>query len=235
MIRLAGVTLGYGTQAVVSGVSFDVERGEIAALLGPNGAGKTTVLRALLGEIRPWAGRIEVAHGVRIGYVPQVGTEGSSWPIRVHDLLRLFCRDDNAVRRALAGVGIGDLGPRTLQDLSGGQRQKVLLAKALANEPSVLLLDEPTQGMDAVAEADYIELLRRLAREGLTVVLVTHLLHVALSAAQRVVIIDRGTARGATIDEILRGEVLDQIYGRPFLSAVLGDTPVMVPERRSHD
>jgi zinc transport system ATP-binding protein len=235
VIELRDVTLGYGSHVVVAGVSFRVERGEIAALLGPNGAGKTTLLRALLGELKPRSGHVVRDPKLRIGYVPQVDVEGSFWPMRVRDFVRLFSRDDVAVETALAGVGISELADRDLQDLSGGQRQKVLLAKALANEPNVLLLDEPTQGMDVASESDYLDLLEDLHRSGMTIVLVTHLLHVALSVARIMVLVDRGQTRVTSVREIIDGKVLDAIYGRPFSGASLGNSTVLVPDRRPRD
>lgn len=235
MIRFIDVTIGYGRRVVLSSVSFTQERGTIAALLGPNGGGKTTLLRALLGEISPRHGRVEVAPEARIGYVPQVETEGSFWPLRVRDFVGLFARSRAQVERALAAVGIGDLASRSLQDLSGGQRQKALLAKALVNEPTLLVLDEPTQGMDVASEADYLDLLRRLNRGGCTIVLVTHLLHVAMAVAHTVVIVDRGKTHAASVAEILDGGVLDAMYGRPFARAVVGGTPCVVVDRRPHE
>jgi len=235
VIELRDVTLAYGSHVVVAGVSFRVERGAIAALLGPNGAGKTTLLRALLGELKPRSGEVVTDPKLRIGYVPQVDVEGSFWPVRVGEFVRLFSRDEEAVDTALASVGIGGLAGRALQDLSGGQRQKVLLAKALANAPNVLLLDEPTQGMDVASESDYLDLLEDLHQDGLTIVLVTHLLHVALSVARIVVIVDRGQTRVTSVRDILDGKVLDAIYGRPFSGASVGNTAVLVPVRRHHD
>jgi zinc transport system ATP-binding protein len=219
ILRIADATIGYGRLRVLSGVSFSVKKGEIAALLGPNGSGKTTILRAILGNIRPTMGSLSLSRGVRLGYVPQVNTEGSFWPMKVGEFVSLFSRGGKTpVKDALRSVGISELSERNLQELSGGQRQKVLLAKALVNRPNLLLLDEPTQGMDIASERDYLRLLKNLNSEGTTVVIVTHLLHVVLAVARSVLIVQDGRTTSTDIESISEGDVLKDIYGTPSTS-----------------
>jgi zinc transport system ATP-binding protein len=235
LIRAENVTLGYGRTTVLRDVTFDVKRSNFAALLGPNGAGKTTLLLALLGQIHPRQGLVVMEPNLRYGYVPQVDEQGSFWPLAVFDFVSLFSRGATAVEDVLARLGIADLAHLTMQQLSGGQRQKVLLAKALINEPDLLLLDEPTQGMDVASEADFLQLLKRLNRDGLSIVLVTHLLHVVLCAAQNVLIIHDGIGTPTTVDGLIRDSVLDQVYDRSFVSGMIGGTPVMMPGQVCED
>jgi zinc transport system ATP-binding protein len=232
ILTIEDATLGYGRKVVLKEVDFSMERGDFTALLGPNGSGKTTLLKAILGEIKPQAGRVSLAEGVRLGYAPQIDTEGTFWPLKVRNFVRLFARNaKNNVDNALKSVGITDLASKNMQELSGGQRRKALLAKALANTPELLILDEPTHGMDVASEADYLELLRQLNREDMSIILVTHLLYVALSVAKNILIVQDGRATPTTVDAIIEQPILEGIYNRSFESGRIGNTPVIVPSR----
>jgi zinc transport system ATP-binding protein len=230
ILTIERASLGYGSKVVLKGVSFTVERGHFTAFLGPNGAGKTTILKAILGDLKPSTGSVNIAPRVRLGYVPQVDIQGSFWPLEVGDFLRLFTRTDgDRPLDCLDAVGIRHLADRNLQSLSGGERQKVLLAKALANSPDLLILDEPTQGMDVASEADYLDLLRKLNHEGTAIVLVTHLLHVVLSVADEVLVVEGGRTTASSVRQIVEEPVLEKIYGRPFEIGRVGSMPIVVP------
>ena len=198
VVTLCHAVLGYGRRKVLHDVSLCLARSDLTVVVGPNGAGKTTLLRTVLGELRPIEGRISRRAGLRLGYVPQIGNTGIAWPMAAGEFLAMFCRRGRrAVGPALAAVGMEAFAAVSLQELSGGQRQRVMLARAMLNEPELLLLDEPTQSMDAAAEDSYLDLLRALNRQGVTLLLVTHLRHVAGALARRILSVENGR-----IDEV---------------------------------
>ena len=157
--------------------------------MGPNGSGKTTLLRALIGAVAPFAGRVERARGLRLGYVPQRLAIDATLPLTVARFMRLPGRVSRAaVARALEEAGAAGLGARPVAALSGGQMQRVLLARALLERPDLLILDEPTQGLDQPGAAAFYRLVEAArARLGCAVLMVSHDLHVVMSASDRVV------------------------------------------------
>ncbi len=158
LISFEGATLGYGKHVVLRDLSFEIREGDYLGLVGPNGAGKTTVLRALLRIHPPLTGTVRVAPSVRFGYVPQRDQLNLSYPLSVADVVRMGRpprstraarrEDREAADRALEQVGLSALAGRRLTNLSGGEKQRMLLARALVSDPTVLVLDEPTNGMD---------------------------------------------------------------------------------------
>lgn len=228
MIRFKNVTLGYGRKVVLEKLEFELHRGDYLGLVGPNGAGKTTLLRALMGILPPLRGEIQHQEGrkPRLGYVPQRLGVDELFPLRAGDLVMMGRfphlapwkrpgADDKArVKACLERVGLGHAADESFRDLSGGQKQRVLMARALATEPDVLFLDEPTNGMDLSSEEDTMDLVADLHGEGLTVVLVTHLLSLVARHAKRVGILHGDLILGEA-DEILNGPRLSEIYQRP--------------------
>ncbi|MCI0479326.1 metal ABC transporter ATP-binding protein [Candidatus Uhrbacteria bacterium] len=195
LIRFEDVRFGFAGRPVLENISFTIEAGEYVGIIGPNGGGKTTLLRLILGEVVPDAGRVlilgEPAATYRdkasIGYVPQhAAARASAFPATVAEIvasgrtprLGLFRRpskrDRTAVENALDLSGLKDLRDRLMRELSGGQRQRALIARALAAEARVLLLDEPFEGVDVDAQRDFYALLRRLNAKGITILFVTH-------------------------------------------------------------
>jgi ABC-type Mn2+/Zn2+ transport system ATPase subunit len=229
-LRVRGVTVEHSGRRVLDDVSFEVERGEFACLCGPNGGGKTTLLRAALGLVPLAAGTIEVlggppgTSGSAVGYLPQVKAFNAGFPARVVDVIvanrrgawpvRLSAADREAARAALARVGGERLVDERLRGLSGGEMQRVFLARALVNEPALLLLDEPTAGVDARGRAEFLDLLAGLAaRDDLAAVLVTHNAAAVRRLAQRVVYLDaRVRAWGSPV------EVLEREWDRAAFS-----------------
>jgi ABC-type Mn2+/Zn2+ transport system ATPase subunit len=223
------VSLGYDDGPVLAHVSFAIERGEFAALLGPNGAGKTTLFRGILGLIPTLAGRIEYgfergAHPP--GYVPQRERLDPIFPltafevalmgtyVRLPPLVPIGRRRRRLATECLAQVGLAELAEQPFWALSGGQKQRVLIARALATEPEVLLLDEPTAGIDPGAEATIMEVISRLNRDrGLTVVLVSHHLRLVRSLVGSVIWVEHGTATKGAAAEILAPERLAEVFG----------------------
>lgn len=227
----------YGTQSVVRDVTFQVEHGTMAAILGPNGSGKTTLLKLALGLLHPSRGDVllfgdssqKFRGWGRVGYVPQradaadgdhpatayeVVTQGM---YRRPDLLAFFRFGENdEVLSAMETVGIVDLADRRISALSVGQRQRVLLARALVRQPDLLVLDEPVAGVDAAAEEQFYELLRRLNQErDITVLMVTHDIGAVIREATTVACINRTLVYHGSPHSLSREE-LSKLYGIPM-------------------
>ncbi len=189
LIETRGLTIDLSGQRVLNHVDFAVTRGEIVVIVGPNGSGKTTFLRALIGAVKPSSGSAYRKPDLRIGYVPQRLTVDKTMPLQVADFLSLpqsHSRED--ISKALKTAGAEGLGKRQLSELSGGQFQKAVLARAILGQPDVLVLDEPTQGLDQPGEADFYKLIEDIRQEiGCAIILVSHDLHVVMRAADRVI------------------------------------------------
>jgi ABC-type Mn2+/Zn2+ transport system ATPase subunit len=229
VLGLHDVSLGYDGRAVLQHVTFEVEEGEFLALLGPNGAGKSTLLRGLLGLMTPLAGRIERRfdrRGSPPGYVPQRDSLDPIFPLTAAEVvlmgtyahlgpLHVIGRAQHRVAAtALEQVGLTAIAETPFCALSGGQKQRVLIARALAAEPQVLLLDEPTAGVDPGAAAAIMEVISRLNREhGLTVVLVTHLLRQARPLVRSVIWVEDGTALKGPTETMLAPERIAEVFG----------------------
>ncbi|WP_375573205.1 metal ABC transporter ATP-binding protein [Ahrensia marina] len=189
LISVQDLSVAYGASTVLRGVRLNVEPAEIVTIVGPNGSGKTTLLRAMIGAIAPSKGSIVRRHGLRIGYVPQKLHIDKTLPITVERFLRLTDKIAKAeCIQALKQAGVPNLLNRQMSQLSGGQFQRVLLARALTGRPDVLLLDEATQGLDQSGSAAFykqIEAVRNTT--GCAVVMISHELHVVMSASDRVI------------------------------------------------
>ncbi|TNC74634.1 metal ABC transporter ATP-binding protein [Rubellimicrobium roseum] len=189
LIAAEGLGVRFGAVQVLHDVSLRIEKGEIVTLVGPNGSGKSTLLRCLIGVQRPTRGRILKAAGLRVGYVPQKLHIDATLPLTVRRFLDLPHRVPEAeARAALEEAGAGHVMGRQMADLSGGQFQRVLLARAILSEPDILMLDEPTQGLDQPGAAGFYQSLEAIrGRLGCAVLLVSHDLHVVMSASDRVI------------------------------------------------
>lgn len=234
LVEVRGVTFGYGREVVLDHVNLTIEPQDFLAVIGPNGGGKTTLLKAILGLVRPWSG--EVAFHLpsgsdprgRLGYVPQFSTFDRDFPLKIADmvlmgrlgrrsLLRPYSREDRAAAgRALERLGLEKVARSHASEVSGGQLQRALIARALVSEPEILFLDEPTTGVDAVSRKEFWDLLGRLRAEGLPIVVSTPYMdeavrcdRVSLMQGGRFLVTDRPAAIG-------------RAYPRPLL-AVRGD------------
>ncbi|MXQ06430.1 ATP-binding cassette domain-containing protein [Alphaproteobacteria bacterium GH1-50] len=189
LIDIRGLSVRFGNETVLQNVSFHVDAGEIVTIVGPNGSGKSTLLRAMIGAVDTGGAQIERSKGLRIGYVPQKLHLDPTMPITVRRFLDLPTRTDDATaNEALAEAGVPELSGRQMSALSGGQLQRVLLARAILHRPQLLLLDEATQGLDQPGSAAFyrqIETVRQTLGAG--VVMVSHELHVVMAASDRVI------------------------------------------------
>ncbi|MDF1855752.1 metal ABC transporter ATP-binding protein [Pseudooceanicola sp.] len=189
LVTVDDIGVSFGTDTVLSHVSLAIEPGEIVTIVGPNGSGKTTLLRALIGAVRPSSGQITHKPGLRIGYVPQRLHIDPTLPINVERFLRLPDRTPrDACARALERAGVPELSGRQMSALSGGQTQRVLLARALIHDPEILLLDEATQGLDQPGSAAFYRQIEEVRKDtGCAVLMISHELHVVMSASDRVI------------------------------------------------
>lgn len=189
LIAADGLSIRLDGQEVLSRVTLRLSPGEIVTILGPNGSGKSTLLRALLGILPPSGGTVTRRPGLVIGYVPQKLAVDRTLPMTVRRFLSLPRRVPDAdATAALARVGLPEVAAKQMADLSGGQFQRVLLARALLARPDILILDEPTQGLDQPGEAAFYRLIEEVRREtGVAVLMVSHDLHVVMAASDRVI------------------------------------------------
>lgn len=189
LVSTEGLGIRYGDHDVLQRVDFHIDAGEIVTIVGPNGSGKSTLLRAIIGAVRPSAGRVWRSPGLRIGYVPQKLHIDRSLPVTVRRFLDLPGRiGDAEAEAALARAGAAHLGQRQMAELSGGQLQRVLLARAIENNPGLLMLDEPTQGLDQPGSAEFYRRIEEVRRDlGCAVLMVSHELHVVMAASDRVI------------------------------------------------
>jgi len=188
LVSAAGVVVRFGDRVVLEDVDCAVAPGEIVTLIGPNGAGKTTLVRVLLGLLRPQEGRVVRARGLRIGYAPQRLHVEPTLPLTVEGFLALGTRTDRETyRQALAEVGVPGLLDSPVQRISGGELQRVVLARALLRRPGLLVLDEPAQGVDVGGQRELYRLIARLREQrGCAVVIVSHDLHLVMAATDHV-------------------------------------------------
>lgn len=232
VIELDRVTIQIGGRRVLVDVSLAIRRGEFIGVLGPNGAGKTTLMRGLLGLLPPSAGSIRVfGHAPQrgnpdIAYVPQIRTVLPDLRLRGLDFIATSMRGERwgmpslaradriMIDKTLAAVGARGLAERPLSEMSGGERQRLLLAQALLGEPRLLLLDEPLISLDQHYQETVVELVRRFARDrNITVLFSAHELNQLIGALDRVLYLGNGGAALGTVAEVVTAPVLSQLYG----------------------
>jgi ABC-type Mn2+/Zn2+ transport system ATPase subunit len=238
LARTEDLAAGYGRTPAIERVSFEVDAGQRVALLGPNGGGKTTLLRALLGELRPMRGTVEVRG--RAATVPQTERSRLDFPVSALDVALMGAlprlpwwrrpghADREAARSALERVGIADRGHDTFGDLSGGQRQRVLIARGLVQNARLLLLDEPFAGLDVPAAAGLEALIAELATEGRGIVIATH----DLRQARRwdaVLCLNRRQIAFGEPDEVLDRRVLEETYAGAIIEIPGSDHVGVLP------
>jgi len=223
LVRLQDVTFAYGAEPVLQDVTLAVRPGAFTGVVGPSGSGKTTLLRLLLGTVRPSRGQVTRAAGTAVSYVPQLETVNWNFPVTAAECVlmarpqgRLAPWASRAERAEVAGVlerlGIGGLGRRHIRELSGGQQQRMFIARALLRQPRMLLLDEPTSGVDVRTRHELLELLAELNRDGLAIMLTTHDLNgIAARLPHLVALHTRVVATGAPA-EVITPEVLTRTF-----------------------
>lgn len=242
LVTLHGVTCDLGDGPVLDAVDLTIEPGAFLGVVGPSGSGKTTLLRTVLGTVTPTAGRVERRRGLRVGYVPQVETIDWTFPVTVTETVAMARpgrpwigrRERADIAALLERLGLDGLADRHIRALSGGQQQRVFLARALITEPDLLLLDEPTSGVDVRTRHDLLHLLAHLHEQGRTILLSTHDLNgVATHLPDLVCLSRRITARGTPTD-VLTPANLEATYGAPFDVLVHAGLPVVIDAPAGH-
>jgi ABC-type Mn2+/Zn2+ transport system ATPase subunit len=227
LLTLEGVAAGYGDGSVITGVDLQIDRGDFVGIVGPSGSGKSTLLRVLLGSVAVSEGRLDRAGGTRLGYVPQVEQIDWDFPVTVAQcvlmsrtrgrILPWASKAEKAdVARVLDRLGIGELAGRHIRALSGGQQQRVFLARAMLAEPDLLLLDEPTSGVDVRTRHEILHLLGELHDGGLGIVLTTHDLNGIAAHLPRLVCLNKQIIGAGAPHEVLVPSVLEATYGSPM-------------------
>jgi zinc transport system ATP-binding protein len=188
LLTLKNISLTHQGRNILHDVSIDVGQGQIVTLIGPSGAGKTSLVRIALGLLKPSAGESWRAPKLRIGYVPQKVVINQLMPLSVHRFLETTACEESLFTDTVRQVGITHLLSQRMNNLSGGEMQRVLLAKALLNKPQLLVLDEPVQGVDVTGQAELYQLIQDLSRDlHCAVLMVSHDLHLVMSATDTVV------------------------------------------------
>ncbi|MCE9585601.1 metal ABC transporter ATP-binding protein [Candidatus Nomurabacteria bacterium] len=235
IVEVKNVSFSYGSELVLENISFDVHEGDYLGIVGPNGAGKTTLLKIMLGLLKPASGSISLfgtslsdfKDWRKIGYVPQKATNfDSGFPVSVYDVVLMGCYnykglccrintgDCSIVERVLKQVGMWEYRDRLIGDLSGGQQQRVFIARALATEPKIIFLDEPTTGVDKKMHDEFYDLLRTLNRDaGLTLVLISHDIEKITEEAMHIACIDRTLVCHTSPEEFLKESESKNMFG----------------------
>jgi zinc transport system ATP-binding protein len=256
IIACENLSVAYQDKLALENITFNIHRNEFWGILGPNGSGKTTLLRAMLGLIEPISGRITIfgrtpgelgALRDKIGYVPQHAQIDFTFPLRVREMVMLGrsrkmglgarpgSADWQAVDRALARVEMSDLADRQIGRLSGGQRQRALIARALALEPELLLLDEPTAALDVGATEGFYEWIHHMHQQmDISLLLVSHDVGVISQYVSAVACLNRKLVAHGRPHEVLGSEALEGMYGCDAMFFRHGDVPHMVVPAPSH-
>ncbi|MFP5440116.1 MAG: zinc ABC transporter ATP-binding protein ZnuC [Gammaproteobacteria bacterium] len=203
LVELAGVSLAYGSRTVLSGLDLRVDAGHITTLVGPNGAGKTSLARLVLGLAQPDAGTVRRLPGLVTGYMPQKVSVDDTLPLTARRFVGLAGSEPAAVDAALARVGAARLATQPVQRLSGGEFQRVLLARAIVRRPRLLVLDEPAQGVDVGGQDALYGLIGELRDEtGCGVLMISHDLHLVMAESDRVVCINQHVCCSGTPEAV---------------------------------
>ncbi len=216
LLRLSGVGVRFAGQEALDDVSLRVRAGEIVTLIGPNGAGKTTLVRVVLGLLKPDRGEVWRTPRLRIGYMPQKLQVDATLPLSVLRFLRLVPGVDRAKALAALGeVGASQVIDHPLQKISGGELQRVLLARALLRKPELLVLDEPVQGVDVAGQAELYRLIGKLrARHGCGVLMVSHDLHLVMSSTDQVVCLNRHVCCSGHPEQVSGDPAFVELFGQ---------------------
>ena len=224
LVRLDDVSAGYGHHTVLHDVSFHIHEDQFTGIVGPSGAGKTTLLRVLLGTLAPTSGTVTRRDDLRVSYVPQLETVNWNFPVTVMECVLMSrtrgriwpwasAAEKSAVHAVLERLGIGGLAQRHIRELSGGQQQRMFLARALLREPQLLLMDEPTSGVDVSTRHDVLHLLADLHEDGVAIVLTTHDLNGMAAHLPHLVCVNGHIVADGTPNEVITPAVLEETFG----------------------
>lgn len=245
VIRCEHMSCAYGATVVVSDVDLEVRRGDFVGIVGPSGSGKTTLLKAIIGAVTPVHGSVGLGDGVQLAYVPQVESVDWNFPVTVLEVIsmtrtkgkrwpRITPAERDEALDVLARLGLGGLHDRHIRELSGGQQQRVFIARAMFHRPDVLVLDEPTSGVDVRTRHEVLHLLAELHAQGVTIVLTTHDLNGLAAHLPRIVCMNRTVIADGSPTEVLNPVVLEKTYGAPMEVLQHGGMPVVLDSGGMH-
>jgi ABC-type Mn2+/Zn2+ transport system ATPase subunit len=252
ILEVFNLTVSYNGNPALEGISFSVQAGERVAIVGPNGAGKSTLFKALVGLIRPTAGSVGTG-GTEFGYVTQRSAVDWSFPVTVHDVVMMGRiakmgwlrwqrpRDREMVRHSLEQVGMLEYANQQIGELSGGQQQRVFIARALAQESTILLMDEPFSGVDTPSQEAILEILDRLRDQGVTVLVSLHDLNLAVERFDLLALLNRQLVAYGPAQQAITPETLAAAYGGQAVwrgedyAMVLGDIDCCGEGGHQHD
>jgi zinc/manganese transport system ATP-binding protein len=258
IVDFENVTCAYAERAVLLNVSLHIHPGQFIGLIGPSGSGKTTLMRAILGTVEPRHGAVKVLGRpvipgratVGIGYVPQLETVDWNFPVTVEEVVLMgkamnsgvwpwpSRKERDRMASVLTRLGIADLAGRHIRELSGGQQQRVFLARALLSDPKLLLLDEPTSGVDIKTRDDVLHLLADLNSDGVTILMTSHELNSVAAHLPWVICLNRQIVAQGTPEEVFTSEVLSRTYGAEIMVlrkdgvTLIGDIPHTLVEEQ---
>ncbi len=223
IIEVKNLVVSYGNTRIIDGVSFTIHEGELTAILGPNGSGKSTLLKAVMGLIPVASGTVRVlgrdVHEVlpSIGYLPQRFSFDRTFPMTVREFLELSRSaktPNSAIDDALGEVGMKTFADRLLGELSGGQLQRILIARAILNNPKILILDEPEAGIDVEAERNFYAMIQHLDEaHGITVIFISHEVDLVYDFAEQVICLNKALVCQGVPRKVLTPEMLEKLYG----------------------
>ncbi len=224
ILTLDNITVGYEHAPVLRDLSFHVHSDQFTGIVGPSGSGKTTLLRTLLGALRPQRGTVTTKAGLRMAYVPQLETVNWNFPVTVFECVlmartegrqwpRANRADKTDVAAVLERLGIAQVAQRHIRQLSGGQQQRMFIARALLSNPNLLVLDEPTSGVDVSTRHDMLHLLADLHEDGVSIVLTTHDLNGMAAHLPHLVTINGKIIAEGTPHEVITSDVLERTFG----------------------
>lgn len=221
LVTLDNLTVRFDQRPVVDRVNLKVHRGDIITIIGPNGAGKTTLIKAVLGIQNASGGRVSLTKGLVIGYVPQHLTLESTLPLSVKRFMLLSGRPLPDCESALSRTGVRHLLNASVHHLSGGEKQRLLLARALARQPDLLVLDEPAQGVDINGQASLYDLIRQL-RDDLNcgVIMISHDLHLVMAATDKVICLNQHVCCSGYPADISHDPAFIETFGRPVAESL---------------
>lgn len=229
------ISLGYFGAYIVENVSISISKGEIVTIVGPNGSGKTTILKILLGLIKPDKGNVFRKNGLKIGYMPQKISIERIMPITVRRFLRLNgrrnLRDIGSVEKIAQDIGISGLLKKQIHEISGGEMQRVMLARALLLKPELLVLDEPIQGLDVQGQEEFYQIIESVkTKYGCSILMVSHDLHVVMAKTDRVICLNKHICCQGHPEEISKHPEYLSLFGRKEV----GDRFAIYPHHHDH-
>ncbi len=223
LLKLQNISVTLDKKIVLVDISFDITKAKIITIIGPNGSGKTTLARCILGLIKPDSGEIWFKKGLKIGYMPQKISLNPNLPLTVLNFLQLEVKHKisaELLTNVIAEVGITRILDRPLQKISGGEIQRVLLARALLTNPDLLILDEPVQGVDITGQVEFYKLIDKLRQEkSLTILIISHDLHMVMKTTDYVICLNQHICCEGTATFVNQQEDFHQLFGHEALAA----------------